>query len=218
MSINRPYADVADLPPVIALFPLSGALLLPRGLLPLNIFEPRYLTMIDDALKSERLIGMIQPKAEPHGRTPALESVGCVGRITQIAETGDGRYALNLTGVARFGVLAELPVLTPYRQAQVDYARFARDLHGGQEEDVDREGVLRTLMAFAEKHGMSVDRSGVEEASDETLVNALAMMSPFGPREKQALLEAATIKDRAAALIAIAEFSMADGDGPRVLQ
>ena len=218
MNINRPYADVADLPPVIALFPLSGALLLPRGLLPLNIFEPRYLAMIDDALKSERLIGMIQPKAESAARAPALESIGCVGRITQIAETGDGRYALNLTGVARFSVLAELPVLTPYRKAQVDYMRFAQDLNGEQEKDVDREGVLRTLMAFAEKHGMSVDRSGVEEASDEILVNALAMMSPFGPREKQALLEAATIKDRAAALIAIAEFAIAEGDGPRVLQ
>ena len=214
MSINKPYRDIADLPPVVPIFPLAGALLLPRGLLPLNIFEPRYLAMVDDALKSARVIGMIQPRAgSAQAASPPLEQVGCLGRITQFAETGDGRYALNLTGVLRFRVRLEPSAMTPYRQAQVDYEPFAADLHENEEADIDREGVLRALMAFAQKHGMSVDRSGVEQAPNEALVNALSMMSPFGPREKQALLEAETIKARAEALIAITEFELARTSG-----
>src|SRR6195952_1028523 len=143
---NEEVASARDMPSVVPLFPLSGALLLPRGQLQLNIFEPRYLALIDDALKGHRLIGMIQP--DPQGASsevPPLFSVGCVGRITQFAESGDGRYIVTLTGVARYRVREEMPVVTQYRQAQADFEAFAEDfIPGYGEEDVDRDAVLKT--------------------------------------------------------------------------
>jgi hypothetical protein len=222
MSINKPYRSAEELPDIIPVFPLPGALLLPRGQLPLNIFEPRYMAMIDDALKSHRLIGMIQPLSaeRPDARHPSLERVGCLGRITQIAETGDKRYMLSLTGVARFRVAEELTVMTPYRQVRADYADFATDfVPRAGEKEVDRDAVLDALRRFAEAGNLKVDWDGIHQAPNEALVNALAMMSPFDPREKQALLEAPDIKSRAEVLIAATEMELARGaDAPSSLQ
>ncbi|WP_395664633.1 LON peptidase substrate-binding domain-containing protein [Methylocella sp.] len=209
MSSNRVYEGAQDMPAALPLFPLVKALLLPRGELPLNVFEPRYLAMIDDALKGERLIGMIQPDLE---KGDALFHVGCAGRLTQFAETGDGRYLVTLTGVARFRLLRELDAGTPYRQAEVDYAPFGVDFIARAGEDlVDREGLLSTLRSFASTNGLQLDWDSIDEAPNEALVNALSMMSPFGVREKQALLEAADLKGRADVLVAITEIELARG-------
>lgn len=214
MSTDKRYGGADDLPALIPVFPLAGALLLPRGQLPLNIFESRYLAMIDDALRSHRVIGMIQPDPEaPEARSvPPLTPVGCAGRLTQFAETGDGRYILTLTGIARFRVLEEVSAVTPYRQCRVDFTDFAVDFESSDgETDVDRAGVLRTLRDFAETNNMQIDWDSIDAAPNEALVNALSMMSPFGPREKQALLEATRLKDRADVLVAITEFELARG-------
>jgi uncharacterized protein len=213
MSMNAVYRGPDDCPATIPLFPLTGALLLPRGQMPLNIFEPRYLAMIDDALKSHRLIGMIQPDAPNEDglrQAPRLYGVGCVGRITQLAESGDGRYLITLTGVARFELIEELKALTPYRQAKVSYSRFLSDFEARAGEDgVDRVGLLRALKEFATANELKIDWKGVNEAPNEALVNALSMMAPFGPKEKQALLEATDLKSRAEILIAITEMELA---------
>ncbi len=221
MGMNAVYKGPADCPGVIPVFPLSGALLLPRGQMPLNIFEPRYLAMIDDALKSDRVIGMIQPDPESGAASvPKLYGVGGAGRITQFAETGDGRYLVTLIGIARFRVADELPTTTPYRQCRVSYEPFTADfLPRAGEDQVDRPGVLRALRDFVEANDLKVDWRGIEQAPNEALVNALCMMSPFGPREKQALLEAADLKTRADALIAITEIELArDEDSEPTLQ
>src|ERR1700712_5437338 len=183
MPINADYRGPAELPEIIPVFPLPGALLLPRGQIPLNIFEPRYLAMVDDSLRDgHRLIGMIQPDAAhtKNADKPALFRVGCVGRITQLAEAGDGRYILELTGIARKG-----------------------------EEDVDREALLAVLTDFLKANNLKVDWDGVESAPNEALVNALAMMSPYGAPEKQAMLEAPDLKTRAEILIAVTEMDLA---------
>ena len=214
MGINVPYRGPDDLPRTLRVFPLSGALLLPRGHMPLNVFEPRYLALVDDAMKSDRLIGMIQADEESGGETPPLYGTGCVGRITQLAETGDGRYLVTLTGVARFSVMTELTADTPYRQCQVDFHPFISDFTPrAGEEEVDREAVLDALRRFAKANDLRVDWKGIEEAPNEALVNALAMMSPFGVREKQALLEAPDLKTRAEILVAITEFELAKAGG-----
>ncbi|WP_353185519.1 LON peptidase substrate-binding domain-containing protein [Bosea sp. (in: a-proteobacteria)] len=216
MSMNAVYKGAGDCPQVIPLFPLTGALLLPRGQMPLNIFEPRYLAMIDDAIRGDRVIGMIQPVPDD-GRSPEIPpllKVGCLGRITQFAETGDDRYIVTLTGISRFRVAEELSVATPYRQARVDYEPFARDFVArAGEEEVDRDGLLRALRDFAKVNDLKIDWKGVTEAPNEALVNALAMMCPFGPREKQALLEAESLRERAAVLVAITEIELARGGG-----
>jgi Lon protease-like protein len=218
MPMNVIYKGSADLPEVVPVFPLPGALLLPRGQMPLNIFEPRYLEMIDDSLRDgHRLVGMIQPdpshpdSAHPGPEDkPALFKVGCVGRITQLAETGDGRYLLQLTGVARFRVEQELKVATAYRQCRVTYQPFADDFVARRGEDeVDREAVLAALTSFLKANNLKTDWQGVESAPNEALVNALAMMSPYGPAEKQALLEAPDLKARAEILIAVTEMELA---------
>ena len=182
--------------------------------MPLNIFEKRYVQMIDDALRGERLIGMIQPEPESmRSAVPGLYKVGCVGRITQYAESGDGRYLISLTGIARFRLLEELPTLTPYRQARISFHEFAQDFSPrAGEEAVDREGVLAVLRDFVAMNQIDVDWRGIDEAPNEALINALAMMAPFGVREKQALLEAADLKIRADTLIAIAQIEMARRD------
>jgi Lon protease-like protein len=222
MPINAEYGGPADLPRVIPVFPLSGALLLPRGQMPLNVFEPRYLTMIDDAFRGgHRIIGMIQPDAahSPNAERPALFHVGCAGRITQLAESGDGRYILELTGVARFKVVEEMAVTTPYRQCRVDYHPFVDDFTARKgEEAVDREGLLAVLRDFLKANQLKVDWDGIDNAPNEALVNALAMMSPYGAAEKQALLEAPDLKTRAEILIAVTEMDLAkkktSGDPP----
>jgi Lon protease-like protein len=222
MPINAEYRGPVELPEVIPVFPLRGALLLPRGQMPLNIFEPRYLAMIDDALRDgHRLIGMIQPDVthSSNEATPALFRVGCVGRITQLAESGDGRYILELTGVARFKVVEELSVLTPYRQCKVDFFSFSDDFTARKgEQAVDRKALLAVLTDFLKANNLKVDWEGIESAPNEALVNALAMMSPYGAAEKQAMLEAPDLKTRAEILIAITEMDLAkkrtSGDPP----
>lgn len=213
MPMNADYRGPADLPQAIPLFPLAGALLLPRGQMPLNIFEPRYLAMIDDAFRDgHRLIGMIQPDSahESARAKPSLFKIGCLGRITQLAESGDGRYILELTGVARFKVEEELNVKTDYRQASVSYADFADDFIPRKgEEAVDRAGLLRALTDFMEANNMKADWDDIERAPTEALVNGLSMMSPYGPAEKQALLEAPDLKTRAELLVAITEIELA---------
>jgi Lon protease-like protein len=207
------HRSLKDLPEVIPVFPLPGALLLPRGQMPLNIFEMRYLAMVDDAFRDgHRLIGMIQPDLTHSASEdkPKLFGVGCVGRITQFAESGDGRYILELTGVARFKVVEELTVLTPYRQCKVDFFAYADDLVARKgEDDVDRKRLLEVLTDFLKVNNLKVDWDGIENAPNEALVNALAMMSPYGPPEKQAMLEATDLKTRAEILIAVTEMDLA---------
>lgn len=201
------------MPGVIPVFPLPGALLLPRGQMPLNIFEPRYLAMVDDALRDgHRLIGMIQPDVAHAGSTdkPSLYKIGCVGRITQLAESGDGRYLIELTGVARFRIEEELKVATPYRQCRVTYAPFADDFVARKGENaVNRAALLAALTDFLKANDLKADWEGIERAPNEALVNALSMMSPYGTAEKQALLEAPDLKTRAEVLIAITEIELA---------
>jgi Lon protease-like protein len=224
MPMNAVYKGPADLPGVIAIFPLPGALLLPRGQMPLNIFEPRYLAMIDDAMRSGlRLIGMIQPDPAhpgPDQAKPQLFHVGCVGRITQLAESGDGRYLIQLTGIARFRVEEELAIDTAYRQCRATFTPFLDDFTARKgEEDVDRKALLRTLADFLKANNLKADWDGIENAPNEALVNALAMMSPYGPPEKQALLEAPDLKTRAEILIAVTEIELAKGEtGETTLQ
>ena len=213
MPMNAHYRGPIDLPEIIPVFPLPGALLLPRGQMPLNIFEPRYLAMIDDALRdSHRLIGMIQPDPTqaPDGDKPKLFKVGCVGRITQLAESGDGRYLIELTGVARFQVIEERDIATSYRQCRVTYAPFADDFVPRKGEDaVDRTALLAALSDFLQANNLKADWDGIEKAPNEALVNALSMMSPYGTPEKQALLEAPDLKTRAEILVAITEIELA---------
>jgi uncharacterized protein len=215
MSINAIYKGPDDLPGVIAIFPLPGALLLPRGQMPLNIFEPRYLAMVDDVMRSGlRVIGMIQPDPAhpgPDQTKPHLFRVGCVGRITQLAESGDGRYLIQLTGVARFRIEEELAVTTPYRQCRVTYHFLADFTARKGENEVDRKTLLRTLADFLKANNLKADWEGIENAPNEALVNALAMMSPYGPAEKQALLEAPDLKTRAEILVAVTEIELARG-------
>jgi Lon protease-like protein len=213
MPMNAQYRGPVDLPQVIPVFPLPGALLLPRGQMPLNIFEPRYLAMIDDSLRDgHRLVGMIQPDSAHGGddKKPPLFKIGCVGRITQLVESGDGRYLLELTGVARFRIEEELKVATLYRQCRVSYAPFADDFVARKGEDeVDREALLTALRDFLKANDLKADWKGIEDAPNEALVNALSMMSPYGTAEKQALLEAPDLKTRAELLVAITEIDLA---------
>lgn len=215
MGMNVIYRSPQDCPATLPVFPLPGALLLPRGQIPLNIFEPRYLAMVDEALRGDRLIGMVQPDAEVRSASaPKLYDVGCAGRITQFAETGDGRYLVTLIGVARFRIEEELLTTTPFRQCQIDFEPFASDFVArAGENEVDRAGVVKALRDFVEAADVRVDWQGIEDAPNEALVNALCMMSPFGTREKQALLEAADLKTRAEVLIALTEIELARSGG-----
>ncbi len=225
MDVSDRYKSIADLPQVIPLFPLNGALLLPRGQLPLNIFEPRYLDMVEDAMAGHRIIGMVQlddPDADAvHEQDPALAAVGCCGRITSYAEAPDDRLLITLTGICRFQISQEQAFPVAYRCAQVNYAPFAGDLvPGAGQDDVDRAGLLQTFKAFLDANSMDADWNEISAASNETLVNALSMLSPYPPREKQALLEAFDLKSRADVLVALTEMNLArqsDDDTP-VLQ
>jgi Lon protease-like protein len=204
----------SDLPQVIPLFPLDGALLLPRGLMPLNIFEPRYLNMIDDAMSGERIIGMIQTRTGGERARPALAAVGCAGRITSYAETSDGRYLITLTGVCRFRLLDELPHHNPYRQARAAFDEFEADLHPSPELSAsDRDQLLDGLAAFLNGRGLEIDWAQAREAPLEALVNSLAMALPFEAAEKQALLEAASLSERHGALVTLLHIGAASGGG-----
>jgi uncharacterized protein len=219
MPMNATYKGPEALPDAIAVFPLPGALLLPRGQMPLNIFEPRYLAMTEDALRSShRMIGMIQPDPAHPGadqNKPNLFRIGCLGRINQFAESGDGRYLIQLTGIARFRIVEELPVTTLYRQCRVNYQPFVDDFVARKGEDlVDRKALLRALTDFLKANNLKADWEGIENAPKEALVNALAMMSPYGVAEKQAMLEAPDLKTRAEILIAVTEIELAKGKTP----
>lgn len=197
-----------DLPEVIALFPLSGALMLPRARLPLNIFEPRYLAMLDDALKtSHRLIGMIQP-ADSAGER--LHTIGCAGRVTSFTETDDNRYMITLTGISRFRVGAHQEGFSPYIRAQVHWEDFARDMGAAEmDKQFDREPFLDLLARFLDLAELRTDWESLKEADDELLVNSLAMMLPLGAEDKQALLEAPSLTTRRETLVALLEFALA---------
>ncbi len=214
------YVKASDLPQVIPIFPLDGAILLPRGQLPLNIFEPRYLNMVDDAMAGDRIIGLIQPSGGP-AHHPALTAVGCAGRITGFAETSDGRYLITLTGVARFRVAAELSSPTPYRQVRAEFARYEADLSAPDEGVFDRTGFLEALKLYLERRQLEIDWETAGAAPREALVNSLSMALPFEPAEKQALLEAMDIDDRSESLKALLRIDAAepgDGDMPVSMQ
>ena len=201
---------VSDLPATIPLFPLAGALLLPRATLPLNIFEPRYLAMVKDAMAGERLVGMIQPRED--GRKPSLYPVGAVGRITQFAETDDGRFLIALSGVSRFRITEELSVVTPYRQAAVAYDDFRADTADASSlAATERADVEQRLRAYLDTQGLSADWEAVSSADDESLINTIAAVCPFDPAEKQALLEAPDVPARAATLSALMAFAAPAG-------
>lgn len=222
MALSERYRRPADLPPRLALFPLRGAILLPRATLPLNVFEPRYLALIDDAMSGSRVIGVIQPAGRdgeegesPQDRTIALRRVGCAGRITSYQELDDGRLIITLTGIARFDVIDEAVTAKPYRIATSSYDRFAHDFNVGLGEDqVDRTNLLRVLKSYLETNRLKADWNAVQRASSEFLINVLAVMCPYGPEEKQALLEAADLKTRADVLVALAEMELASGGDP----
>jgi Lon protease-like protein len=214
------YHKVSDLPALIAVFPLDGAVLLPGCQLPLHIFEPRYLNMVDDAMSGSRLIGMIQTRAGGGRTRPNLADVGCAGRITAYAETGDGRYMITLTGICRFGAGEELAAPTPYRQLRPDFDRFARDLEDDESEVVlDRIRFLAVLRRYLDHKGLDVEWDAARQAPAGALVNSLAMGLPLDPPEKQALLEAATLAERGQVLAALLEIdAAADDDEPPPLQ
>ncbi|MCE0505684.1 MULTISPECIES: LON peptidase substrate-binding domain-containing protein [unclassified Roseivivax] len=204
---------LADLPETIALFPLPGALLLPRAHLPLHLFEPRYLQMFDDMLKTDaRLIGMVQPNPVP-GNDKALHRIGCAGRVTQFSETEDGRYMVTLTGISRYRLIEEVDGFTPYRRARVDWAGFEAD-RGATEEDgsFDRRRFLSILDRFFSARELSADWESLKEADDELLINSLAMLLDFDPEEKQALLEAPCLSTRRETLVTLLEYALRSGD------
>lgn len=230
VGLTDRYEKPSDLPARLPLFPLRGAILLPRATLPLNVFEPRYLAMVDDAIAGSRVIGIIQPAGrgdenEPEHESPVgkgfgLRRVGCAGRITSFQELEDGRLIITLTGVARFDVVDETITSKPYRIASVSYDRHAHDLtHGLGEDEVDRPKLLRVLKAYLETNRLKADWNSVLRASNEFLINVLSVMSPYGAEEKQALLEACDLKTRADVLVALAEMELASGgEGGGTLQ
>jgi Lon protease-like protein len=214
-------ARAFDLPDVIPVFPLPGALLLPRARLPLHIFEPRYLAMLDDALKvPDRLIGMIQPvKGRDTANGPALYQIGCAGRVTQFSETEDGRYMITLTGISRFRVVDEVEGFTPYRRVRANWQGFERD-RGADEADkgFDRDALMRLLERYFTARSLSTDWDSLRGADDELLINSLSMLLDFDPEDKQALLEAPCLTTRRETLMGLLEYALRGGDGDEVMQ
>jgi len=219
MGSNSPRLH--GLPEVFPVFPLTGALLLPRGKLPLNIFEARYLAMTEDALANGRLFGMVQP--DP-GRTrlaaagPGLYRVGCLGRLSSFSETDDGRYLITLTGMIRFAVVEELPVTRGYRRVRADLSEFAADLAPADEATpLPREAIVAALRGYFHRRGFEANWDAIGEMDGDMFVTTLSMVCPFEPAEKQALLEAPGLPERAAALLALLEMDGHDaaGDRPR---
>lgn len=224
MRQPRNYLDISSLPQRFAVFPLARALLLPGSQLPLNIFEPRYLAMIDDALAHHRVVGMIQPHSEqPVGAAPVdisgldrprLYSVGCLRRLVSFSETGDGRYHIILNGICRFLMREELPVTTLYRQVVADFTPYASDLAPRDADQIDRRALLADLKRYLEQQQLSADWKAVENTPTEDLVNMLAMNCPFELPEKQALLEAQNLRERAAALMTLLQMAVAGTSPP----
>jgi Lon protease-like protein len=205
---------------------LRGVILLPRTTLPLSVFEPRYLQLVDDVIAGNRLIGIVQPAMEagdgesPRGMDFGLRSVGCIGRITAFSETDDNQYMITLTGIARFDVVDDQTSDTPYRLCKADVKRFADDIERGEGEDnVDRKRLRAVLKSYLEANELTADWESIDRSSNELLVNTLSVISPYGPEEKQALLEALDLKRRAEVLVALAEMDLAardDGSGTSV--
>jgi uncharacterized protein len=217
------YRSASDLPKVLPIFPLRGAILLPRASLTLNVFEPRYLALVDHALAGTRLIGVVQPAPEagdgesPQGKIFPLRRVGCAGRITSFTESDDGRVVVALAGVARFRVGRDVDGEEPFRVCQVDFAPYGEDFVSGYgEDDVDRPRLIATLRSYLIANNLNADWERINGASTERLVNTLSILSPYGPEEKQCLLEARDLRARAEALVALAEMELAardDGSG-----
>lgn len=206
-----------ELPEKIPLFPLPGALLLPRARLPLQIFEPRYLAMMEETLKTpERLIGMIQPRPRPDGGH-ALAAIGCAGRVTAFSETDDGRYLITLTGVSRFRLMREISGFAPYLSGEVRWDAFTRD-RGPAEKDPGfaRVAFLDLLRRYFSEQQLSTDWDSLKEAEDELMINSLAMLCPFEPEDKQALLEAPSLRTRRETLVTLMEFALAGGGEERM--
>jgi uncharacterized protein len=200
---------VAALPTTLPIFPLPGVLLLPHGRLPLRIFEPRYLAMTRDALAGERLIGMVQPN-DPivSDANPPVYPIGCAGRITSFTETDDGLFLITLTGISRFRIREELPLLEGYRRVVPEWTDFARDLEADENSGFDRDRLIRGLKGFFQHHQISADWDAIVSTPVDRLVTSIAMMCPFEPSEKQALLEASDLDDRARLLTAIVEMAV----------
>ena len=230
MKITERYKTERDVASVLPVFPLRGCILLPRAALPLNIFEPRYLAMFQAALSSHRLVAIVQPqrispaanddsdedaeRESPEGSDIALRATGCIGRITAFQELEENRLIVSLTGVARCDILAEVTRDTPYRSFRISLERFAEDLvHGLGEQEIPREQLLSTLKRFLEARNLKADWNSISRSGSETLVNSLSVMSPYGPEEKQALLDAQSLKARAEMLIALAEMELAANGG-----
>ena len=212
------YIRTDELPQVIPVFPLDAAVLLPRGRLPLNIFEPRYLNMVDDAMAGDRIIGMVQTTGGDTAH-PLLARVGCAGRITSFAETQDGRYLVTLSGVCRFVVGAELPMAGPYRQVRADYDPFADDLAAPETITFERDELLASLRSYLQRRGMDIEWDAAREAPPDALITSLSMALPFEVAEKQALVEARTLPERVATLVALLQIDDMGGrdqddDGP----
>ncbi len=221
--VASPFKKAQDLPQVIAVFPLDGALLLPHAQLPLQIFEPRYVAMVDEVMAAERIIGMVQTRPGGDPERPGLQPIGCAGKITTFSETNDGRYLITLTGLSRFRIVDELTVQTPYRQARVDFLPFETDLQPprGEDEGFDRLKLLSALKGYLERRSLDVDWETAKAAPAEALVNSLAMALPFDPAEKQALLEAARLNERRETLVALMEIDaqvLDEEDAPHTVQ
>lgn len=210
----------ADLPKTIPVFPLPGALLLPRARLPLHIFEPRYLAMLDDTMKtSHRLIGMIQPRDVPGSSEVRLQTIGCAGRLTGFSETEDGRYMITLAGISRYKITEEIEGFTPYRRCDVDWSPFPNDI-GPAEHDkgFDRNIFMELLGRYFDSRGLSTDWDSLRDAEDELLINSLSMLCPFEPEDKQALLEAPSLETRRETLVTLIEFALRGGNSEEVMQ
>jgi Lon protease-like protein len=214
--VAQGYIRTEELPQVTPVFPLDSAILLPRGRLPLNIFEPRYLNLIDDAMAGDRIIGMVQTSGGDRAH-PKLARVGCAGRVTSFAETQDGRYLVTLSGVCRFRIGPELSAPTPYRQVRADYAPFAHDLAPPEDLVFDREALLSSLRAFLQRRGMDIEWETARDAPADALITSLSMALPFEVAEKQALVEAPDLADRLetlCALLQIDDTGRRDDDDP----
>ena len=213
----RGYHSIDDLPKTLGVFPLTGVLLLPRGQLPLNVFEPRYLALVDAAMSGNRLIGLIQPQEhEDKMLKPSLTAIGCAGRVTSYRETEDNRYLITMTGICRFRVESELATTTPFRQVQANFAPFASDLVTADDSHFPRERLLAALKDYLSKRDLKADWRSVMSAPAEILVNALAMLCPFEPAEKQALLEAPDWEHRVNTLVALLEMA-STASGPSTM-
>ena len=216
MSSLYKYKKIEEIPSKISIFPLNGALLLPRSQLPLNIFEPRYLEMIDNSISSDRLIGMIQTQESNENQ---LYPIGCVGKITSFTELSDSRFIITLNGICRYKVTQELDTLTPYRQVKVSYEDFENDLTPGFNQDkANREKLLDVLKRYLEKNNLQIDWEAVKGSPTETLVNSLCSLSPYSAEEKQALLEAEDIQKRNELLIAMTEMALSTNKGIESIQ